>query len=820
MPNSPLITHPAHSTFRKYYFYLMKFYIGLFFIFSFCLVNGQINVNGRVIDSLTRRPLAFVSLLAEDDAFSAAMTDIEGNFSIEVKSLPCRLKFSYVGYRQFILEVTVPGEKHLVQLAPSGYALKEMVITAGENPALRIIRNTWLNREKHDPEKRVSYRCDTYNKTLLTGVPDTAWVEKEPDDIKDKKEADSLFEKQHLFMIESYNERSFLKGKMKETITASKISGMKEASFLMLALKFQPFTFYGPLIPISGVEYVNPVSRNSEELYSFVLEDTLYNLPDTTFVISFKPRNNKIFSALTGTIYISAPDYAIKNVIATPLAANPTVVFRVQQQYQKLADGSWFPEQLNTDMDFINVKLPGYKITGRSHTFVSKVNTAPALKNSDFDEVTMEVQSGSSKKDDIFWEEVRIDQLTEQEQRTYRALDSISKKENFEFKFKAAESLIKGYVPIKWFDLDLSRILRVNAYEGLRLGAGGLTNSRISEYFSVGGYYAYGFRDKASKYGGEGHLYIYPKKEVTFNVSWNYDVNESGGSRFISDRRPQRLEGVRNLLVNRMDREENTTISLSFRSLKYVLSEVFVRQSHSNPLYNYSLDDYEPVQRFSWFETGLLVKISRKEQFYRNGRLRVSLGTKLPVYRVQIVHGQDLASAGALDYTRVEFRMEHKVTTRRIGTAYFQINAGMVDGTVPYSRLFNGRGNQENSFRLAVASVNCFETMGMNEFLTDRYAAFFFQQDFGPLFSIKKFKPSFGVVFNSMAGTLKNPSFQKGITFKVPEKGFFETGLLINNLLTMNGGGYGIGGFYRLGQYASANWKNNIALKLMLSVVF
>ena len=798
----------------------MKFFTGLLFLFSFYALNAQVKVNGHVTDSLTKRPLAFVSLVVEGDAFSAAMTDIEGNFSIEVKSLPARLKFSYVGYRPFILEVPDPDKKYTVRLAQSGYALREMVITAGENPAHRIIRTTWQNRDKHDPDKRESYRCDTYNKMVITGIPDTAWVQKEPDDLKNKKEADSLFEKQHLFLIETFNERSFLKGKMKEKVTGTKISGMKEASFLMLALKFQPFSFYGLQIPISGIDYLNPVSRNSEELYSFVLEDTLYNFPDTTFVISFKPRENKIFSGLKGTIYISAPDYAIKNVIASPAKATEAVRFRVQQQYMKLPDGSWFPEQLNTDIDFLTVKLPGYKMTGRSHTFVNNVNTAPGLKNSDFDEVSMEVESGSSGRDELYWENVRIDQLTPEEQRTYRALDSISKKENFDLKFKAAESLLKGYLPIKWFDLDYNRILRFNQFEGFRLGVGGLTNGRISEYFSVGGYYAYGFKDVHSKYGGEGHLYIYPKKEITLNASWNYDVSESGGSRFITDRRPQRLEGVRALLINRMDKEENTTVSATFRSLKYILSEVFVRQSHVTPLYDYSLDDYSQKQRFSWLETGAMFRIAWKEQFYQNGRLRVSLGSKLPVYRVQIMHGRDLAFNGALDYTRLELRMEHKITTRRIGTTYFQVHAGMVDGKVPVSRLFNARANFMTKDKLKVGGVNSFETMEMNEFITDRYAALFFQHDFGALFKIKKFSPSFGVVFNALTGTLKSPSLQNGIVFKVPEKGFYESGLIINNLFKVSTGGYGVGGFYRFGTYSSPEWKKNVVIKLMLSILF
>ena len=61
---------------------------------------------------------------------------------------------------------------------------------------------------------------------------------------------------------------------------------------------------------------------------------------------------------------------------------------------------------------------------------------------------------------------------------------------------------------------------------------------------------------------------------------------------------------------------------------------------------------------------------------------------------------------------------------------------------------------------------------------------------------------------------------QKEITFKQANKGYFESGIQINNLLVLNTGGYGIGGYYRLGNYASSEWKKNLAVKLSLTLNF
>ena len=61
---------------------------------------------------------------------------------------------------------------------------------------------------------------------------------------------------------------------------------------------------------------------------------------------------------------------------------------------------------------------------------------------------------------------------------------------------------------------------------------------------------------------------------------------------------------------------------------------------------------------------------------------------------------------------------------------------------------------------------------------------------------------------------------QREITFKQANKGYFESGMQINNLYVLNSAGYGIGGYYHWGNYVSSDWKKNIALKLSLSLSF
>lgn len=778
-------------------------------------------LKGVVRDSLSKQPLAFVSLQVQNRPDLAAMTDIDGRFSIEIPGFPVSLKFSYVGYRQNTVSCTgAPAAAITVWLVPVSLELKAVQIRAGENPAHRIIRTTWNSRNKHDPSALKSYRCKTYSKLILTGRNDTAWVADQKEQVAKKQRADSLFSRQHLFLIESYSTRYFKNNRAKEIVNASRVSGMKEASVFMLALQYQPFTFYEPLVEVSGKKYVNPVSRNSESLYFFSLEDTLFRGNDSIYVIRYKPLKNKEFDALTGILYISAPDYAIQNVIAEPARSEGAFSIRIQQQYARLDNGRWFPEQLNTDLRFLNISIPGNKVVGESRIYVSGAEINPEISNKIFDEVSLEVEGKAAEQTETYWDSVRTELLNEQEKRTYRVVDSLSKAQHLELRLKVVESVARGYFPFKSVDLDISRIIAYNQHEGYRLGLGGLTNDRLSKRFGIGGYFAYGFRDRRSKFKTEAKWYLTVDRDFYLGISWLSDVFETGGIELVNDRRPMQTESIRNLLVGRMHREERSQAEAGFRIFKYLSGAAFLRQSHSTALFDYRFRDDLPEKRYSWLESGVSFRLAWREAFYQSGNLKLSMGTRYPIVFAQVMYGHDQVMNGLANFLKVDLRAEKTISTRRWGQSHIQLLAGMIEGDVPAMRLYTGRSNLLAKDRLRVSSFNTFETMLMNQVLMNRYAALFLQQDLGSFFSIRKWRPAFSVVQNSMWGTLALKDHHQLIETGDASNGFFEAGLKISGLLRYSFQSYGAGAFYRFGPFADADWRKNVLLKLNIGFVF
>jgi hypothetical protein len=143
------------------------------------------------------------------------------------------------------------------------------------------------------------------------------------------------------------------------------------------------------------------------------------------------------------------------------------------------------------------------------------------------------------------------------------------------------------------------------------------------------------------------------------------------------------------------------------------------------------------------------------------------------------------------------------------------VTGGMVNRNIPYPDIYNGYG----SYGAFVPEVqNSFGTMRMNEFVLDHFAFAFFQQDFGSLlFKRGKFQPGIVLVTNAGYGGLTYKSNHENIELKTIENGYYESGILIKNLLRQWFIGYGVGAFYRYGPYSLNKTIDNFAFKFTIS---
>jgi hypothetical protein len=792
--------------------------------------TAQNSLKGQVIDSVSGEALAFVNIIYNSQKQGVA-TDIDGSFQIENSKIDY-LKISYLGYKPlFINKADISkNERQIIRLSPLITKLQTVEVFPGENPAHRIIKKCVKNRNLNNPEKISSFSYDSYEKLIVTLNVDSTKLLKIDSltSITDTTKTDSSFIKlqeflgyQHAFISETVSERKFIKpDKNSEKILASRMSGFKTPFFTFMADQFQPFSFYKELITISDKTYINPISKGSTRKYFFLIEDTVYTpRNDTVFIISFRPRKGKNFDGLKGFLHINTHKYAIQNVKAEPVEQHPSIGIRMQQKYELINDSLWFPVQLNTDILFnsFNIELPEANVglIGIGKTYITNISLDPDLEKKDFNNIEVDFETNAYDQDSVFWAEHRIDSLTCKDKNTYHVIDSIGKELNLDRFANAMEAIMLGYIPYKFLNIDYTKLIGFNKYEGFKIGVGALTNNKVSEWFSIGGHIVYGFKDKDIKYGGKFDLKPFKYNDIILKLRYNKGVRESSGINFHLERNPLSTESYRELYIEYMDIFEEYEAGFGFRAFQYLSTNIYYKQeliiSTDNYLFNSANDIY--TNAFEFEEAGIQIKYHYKEKFMKTPKGKYSLGSKYPILWFNYSHGINS------EYNKYELKFHTKFKLKNIGDISIQTIGGYVDNDLPFPKLYNGHGSFSGQFPLDVEYS--FATMRMSEFLNSRFAFLFYKHDLGSLlFKTKNFQPKISLVQNIGYGSLDFKENHYNRTFNTMEKGYFESGILFSNVLKMNYIGYGIGAYYRYGPYMFESPKDNIAFRLTFGYYF
>jgi hypothetical protein len=810
----------------------MKFIKTLLFlltIFTGSYAQQTYSISGIVKDSITNQSLGFVTILINAPSTLGTTSNSLGKFSFTNSTAITSATFSFIGYvsKKVIIDPKAENSNLEIFLKTNNYSINNVVITLGENPANRIVRNVIENRDQNDPDKLSSYQYTAYNKFIYSGVP--------PVNPKTRKDStiNSLYNylDDHYFLIlESVVETDFAKpDQKKERVIGTKISGLQDPSFTLMNTQIQPLSFYGNFIYLLSNEFINPFAKGSTERYFFTILDTLYNNNDTIYKMSFRPWKGRNFEGLRGIVEINTDGYAIQNIISEPADSVKSLLkIQIEQHYEKVNNERWFPTKFVSVVKFNNMLNDGFEVIMHGTTSLTNVVFNPLIKNKDLQGVQVEMLPDAGFKKSEFWNQYRADSLTIREKETYHFLDSIGKKRGLDTKLRFAEGLLDGELRYKFFNFYISRFLWLNDIDGIRPGIGLHTNDRVSRIFSVGGFASYGFNDERWKLGGEAKIVLSQKNNIALKGIYQKDLEESGAINFYKDQDIVSSELLRSFLINSFDFVKRTQINLSGRSLQYLLFDigVFNTQKFITTTYRFVLkgnNEFEERNNYGMSGFKIGVRYAYKEKMVQALHNTFLVGSEYPVLFGQVTRGFKNILDGEINYTKYEAKIKYNFKTKAIGEIYFQIAAGYIDGDLPVSDLFAGRGNYQI---IGLYSANSFQTMRLNEFYSDKYVALFYQQDLETLlYRGKKFQPKPLLVFNATIGSLGNKTLHRYNNFKTLEKGFYETGIIISNLINKQYLGVarielGLGAFYRLNYNDGLNQIDRFAFKVQFGLTF
>lgn len=388
------------------------------------MVSAFSQVKGSVTD-INNEALAYVNVFIEN-TYTGTTTNEAGNYELNItKPGTYTLVFQYLGYKTQKVTIEVsqfPFEKNII-LEDTQISLNEIVINSEDNPANLIIRNAINNRQKN-LERINAFTANFYSRGLIR-------IKDAPEKILGVEVGDlggglDSTRSGIIYLSETVSKLQFLRpDKLKETITASKVSG-NESGFSFNNASDVDYNFYNNTIEL-GNQIVSPIADFAFSHYNYKLEGTFYDDQQNLInKIQVTPKRTKdrVFS---GYIYIVEDQwtiYATELSITGEQARIPAAdVLTISQNFTySTTDKIWALISQNIDFKY---GLFGIKGDGRFTAVYSDYHFNNNLSKKDFNRELVSFIDNANKKDSAYWTMSRPVPLTNEEITDYVKKDSI-----------------------------------------------------------------------------------------------------------------------------------------------------------------------------------------------------------------------------------------------------------------------------------------------------------------------------------------------------------------------------------------------------------
>ena len=812
-------------------FGIKAFLLLIFSLFSVHTLFSQHSLSGKVTDERNHQPLAFVNVVV-NEGLQGVITDIDGKYEIVANEPIHKVKFSSIGYEPKEIELQAQQKKCNIALTPKTFELNEVTVEAGENPAHRIIDSLMAHRHANNPNSLESYSYKIYDQMVFT--VDSSEL---GNALTQQQEGgalqmfDSILKKSDLMVMETASEVLFKAPDRKlQNVLGTRIAGMKNPTFVYLVNSMQSVSFYEETVNITGTDYVNPISRGSKTHYFFTLEAVHpIGQNDSLYVISFHPMHGSNFNGLRGTMTVNSDGWALQSVKASPNEQGGVFVADIQQLYQKV-EGQWFPKQLNTNLKFpsvvADVEGTTLSMVAIGKSYLTDIEINPELNKRQFSDIEIKVDPDAGYRDETFWDAHRIDSLTERIKSTYILVDSLTEGTDiFDRVLGFTDKLLnESAIPVGPINLDLGNIFNISSTRGLYFGLGASTNDRLSRWFSIRGSFGYWTKIKSLDYSGGLKLKLNRQRQMELDFQYSHrsePIGEFGGmlekesGSFLSTSSYKYT-----FYENIHSRRNRFDVTYSTRFARHFKAYLNFSTSHKwyNTNYFHIPTDSLTEGRFTVAEVKL--RFAYNEKFLSTPQGLRSLGTTAPIVWFSYQHAFPNLFGGQFEYDRFKLEVSKNIYTHYIGVSKVLLQMGYATESCPVVETFNILGTYE---RFGLYSPGSFSTMRLDEFFCDRFVALYLSHNFnGMLWKTNSqwFRPELTIATNIGWGDMRRVAAYPNKNFKTMERGYFESGFVVDGILSSPFAKVGAGVFYRYGAYSLPKVWDNFAWKWSAIIEF
>lgn len=742
-------------------------------------------ISGRVTDANTGDPVPFANLIFKGTN-RGTTTNFDGYYSLKASSTSDSLVISYIGYLRKAkwIDPTKTTQTIDFQLEASAYALKEVRISAGENPAFAILRSVIANKDRNDKRSLDAYEYESYNK-----------IEFDVDNISEKfrqrkavKQITGVIDKLDkvygedgkpivpLFLSETISKYHYQRNplKTKEIIVKTHVNGpgVEDASTVsqFTGSSFQQYNFYQNWLNIFQKDFASPIGDGWKTYYEYFLADSTWIDDYWCYEIEVNPKRKEEL-AFVGKIWIDSKSYALVQTDLTMTNAsniNYIEKFKIQQELVPTSAGPWLPAKTRILIDVAEITKNAAGMLVKFYT--SNRNYAiNQARNAKFFDTSIELDEQYKNFDKDYWRTARHDSLSEQEKTVLMLIDSVKAIPIVRTYAEIFKIVAGGYLRI-YEGVDYGPFLAsaaANSIEGVRIRIGLRTNADFSRKWVFSGYGAIGTKDGRFKYSLDGRYILSRKPWMNLGASVSYDLERIGLT----------SEAVGNNSLFAAYSRFGTYRKGFFQGDQLVYFQGEIKQGF-NQMIGLRHRSFDPMFAFSYTgsrddgfynQTELVLesKFAKDETFIQNDNERISLGAdRFPVVTLRYSLGLKNVFGGDFSYHKFSLKVDDSFRLGIMGRSNYTVQVGYTPSTLPYPSLYPHLGN-ESWFYVG----NAYNLMNFYEFISDQFVSLRYEHNFeGLLFNrlpaIKKLKWRTLATANVLYGGVNqrnlsfNPAFQ------------------------------------------------------------
>lgn len=732
----------------------------LFALISSFTGFGQMQtITGRILDAKTKVALPF-SIIKAIPSKNATLSDSAGYFKILLQQEDDTLAFSATGYQKSKVDRTIfektaqeANGDFTVYLKSIYIDFKEVTVRAPEElPSKVLHRNLIANKHRNDKKKLDSYAYKLYTKIQfdLNNIGNDITQNKRIQKLNvllDYLDSTETGNKYLPLILNETISRFFYKNRpreRKEVIEAARTTGVENLELnTFLGDMYLDLNIYDNIYAIFGKSFISPIANNSRLFYKYYLEDSSFIDQHWCYNLKFIPKRKGELT-FSGSMWIHDTTFAVKKFsanVSPDVNLNFVNDFYFVHEFEQVNQSTWMlsKEKLIADIQLSKGgKLSGFfarKSSLRSEFMINQTRDKKFYNSNS----TVEVLEGAKQKSKEEWLTLRPIKLSTQEAGIGDMIDSLNTNPYFKRLKNITYLAASGFYQIGKIELgDIYSLVSTNPVEKFRTALSIRTSNAFSRRIEFGLKGAYGFGDKAWKYGATFRANISPKKRGILSLYYNYDIEQIGlspyaigvGNTFatlFSTAPFDKLTFLKKAGINlEKDIGKDVIVFLGgeWKEFNPLGVANFLRPNGNNGL--------DTINRITTTEFKAFLRWAKDEEFISGSFDRTSIRSKFPAISLQAVFGVKNLLGSEYNYQKIELNLEHRTQIGILGRIEYGANIGTVFGNVAYPLLHAIPGNQ--SLWLMTSAFN---KLNFLEFVCDQYAGFYLENHWDGFFMNK-----------------------------------------------------------------------------------